>query len=297
MGNNELSTKSKWNQVIVSKLKEGQSLDDLKTEYDSGIVMEPNIVAEEVDGLNHILVDVKPWINMASIKGSNAVEINSLALQALNQGANGLNLVLENQMNISEVLSNILTEFLDVRIDCTSWSTDEFHSAKDILNDSIYPNIRWIGKGNVTELHISDSNRVVQYKSILTEIRSQNQYDIIFTLSKNLLFEIASLRALRILLKRNNIVNFKFVARYDVEGSNTLGDYDLIEKTYKVMSGILGCADAVLTPYDGSEDARLSLNIHNVLELESGFKDVMDPVGGAYYVEKLVSEIIEKVEK
>ena len=113
MGNNELSTKSKWNQVIVSKLKEGQSLDDLKTEYDSGIVMEPNIVAEEVDGLNHILVDVKPWINMASIKGSNAVEINSLALQALNQGANGLNLVLENQMNISEVLS---TSFLAIFI-------------------------------------------------------------------------------------------------------------------------------------------------------------------------------------
>ncbi len=292
-----MSTKSKWNQIIASKLKEDQSLDDLKTEYDSGIVMEPNIVVDEVAGLNHTIEGLKPWINMATIKGSDAVGINSLALQALNHGANGLNLVLENHMNITEVLSNVMTEYLDVRINCTSWSVEEINAAKEGLDDTKYPNIRWIGKDQVTEMHISDSNRVVQFKSLLGEINSKNQFDIIITLSKNLLFEIASLRALRILLKRNNISNYKLIARYDIDGSNTLGDYDLIEKTYKVMSGIMGCADVVLTPYDGSEDARLSLNIHNVLELESGFKDVMDPVGGAYYVEKLVSEIIEKVEK
>jgi hypothetical protein len=295
MSNNELSTKSKWNRIIASKLKDSQSLEDLKTEYDSGIVMEPNIVAEEVDGLYHAIEGLKPWINMATVKGGDAVEVNSLALQSLNHGANGLNLVLENRMNITELLSDIMTEHLDVRIDCSSWAIEDIKTAKGNLANSKYPNIRWIGKGQVTEIHISESDRVAQYKSLLTQVNSIDQFDIIFTLSKNLLFEIASLRALRILLNQNKISNYNLIARYDIEGSNELGDYDLIEKTYKVMSGIMGCADAVLTPYDGSEDARLSLNIHNVLELESGFKDVMDPVGGAYYVEKLVSEIINAV--
>ena len=291
-----MSTKSKWNQIITSKLKEGQTLDDLKTEYDSGIVMEPNIVAEEVAGLNHDIEGLKPWINMATIEGNDASEINSLALQSLNHGANGLNIVPAKQVDIADMLSNIMTEYLDVRIDCLSWSSEEVSTATGNLDETKYPNVRWIGKGHITERHISESGRVAQFKALLAEVNPDAHLDIIVTLSKNLLFEIASLRALRILLNQNKIANYNLIAKYNVEGANELGDYDLIEKTYKVMSGIMGCADAVLTPYDGSEDARLSLNIHNVLELESGFKDVMDPIGGAYYVEKLVGEIIAKVE-
>lgn len=292
-----MSTKSKWNQVISSKLKEGQSLDDLKTTYDSGIVMEPNIVADEVADLDHTIVGLKPWINMATITGDNAAEINSLALQSLNHGANGLNLVLRSPMSVADSLSKVMTEYLDVRIDCSTWSREEIVSGKESIDLSKFPNVRWIGKGQVTEIHIPSSDRIAQYKSLLSDLTSSCSYDIIITLSKNLLFEIASLRALRILLTRKEVSNYNILARYDVEGTNSLGDYDLIEKTYKVMSGIMGCADSILTSYDGSEDARLSLNIHNVLELESGFKDVMDPVGGAYYVEKLVGEIIDSVVK
>lgn len=292
-----MSTKQKWNQVIASKLKEGQSLDDLKTKYDSGIIMEPNIVADDVLNLEHVIDNINPWVNMATVQGSDASEINALALQALNFGANGLNLIPNNPLDVNSALSNVMTEHLDVRIDCSSWHAQNIKSAKENLDDSKYPNVRWIGSDHVTEIHITDSDRVSQYKSLLTAIKPTVQYDIIITLSKNLLFEIASLRALRILLKNNSISNYKLIARYDVQGTNDLGDYNLIEKTYKVMSGIMGCADSILTIYDGSEDARLSLNIHNVLELESGFKDVMDPVGGAYYIEKLVSEIILEVKK
>jgi len=191
----------------------------------------------------------------------------------------------------------VITEHLDVRIDCSDLSTEDILLTKDKFDESKYPNVRWVGNNQIFETQITDSDRVSQYKSLLSEINPSFQYDIIVTLSKNLLFEIASLRALRILLDQKSISNYKLIARYDVEGTNELGDYNLIEKTYKVMSGIMGCADAILTKYDGSEDARLSLNIHNVLELESGFKDVMDPVGGAYYIEKLVSEIILEVNK
>lgn len=292
-----MSTKQKWNQVIESKLKEGQSLDDLKTEYDSGIIMEPNIVADEVLNLDHVIDNVNPWVNMATVQGSDASEINVLVLQALNYGANGLNLVLKNSMDVNSALSNVMTEYLDVRIDCSTWPAVDIKTAIESLDDSKFPNIRWAGIGHISEINISHSDRVSQFKTLLDEINPVNQYDIIVTLSKNLLFEIASLRALRILLNKAGISNYKLIARYDVEGTNELGDYNLIEKTYKVMSGIMGCADTVLTNYDGSEDARLSLNIHNVLELESGFKDVMDPVGGAYYIEKLVSEIILEVRR
>ena len=85
------------------------------------------------------------------------------------------------------------------------------------------------------------------------------------------------------------------IAAYGVEGINDLGDYNLIEKTYKILSGVIGGANEVLTDYKGDEDSRLTLNIHNILDLESGLKNVMDPVGGAFYIEKLTGEIIRQV--
>jgi methylmalonyl-CoA mutase N-terminal domain/subunit len=61
------------------------------------------------------------------------------------------------------------------------------------------------------------------------------------------------------------------------------------------MSGVLGGANAILTPYHGDEDSRLTLNIHNVMDLESGMKSVLDPLNGAFYIEKLTGEIIRQV--
>ena len=80
-----------------------------------------------------------------------------------------------------------------------------------------------------------------------------------------------------------------------MEGSNELGDYNLIEKTYKVLSGVIGGTDAILTPYMGDEDSRLTLNIHNILDLESAMKNVLDPINGSYYIEKLTGEIIQEI--
>jgi len=289
-----MDTKAKWNKIIESKLKEGQSLKNLNTEYDFGIIMEPNIVADEVAHLNYN-IQCKPWINMATITGRTATDINTLALQSLNHGANGLNLVLESPISVSDVLEGVLTEYLDIRINCNSWPEGDLSTAVANLDASKFPNVRWIAEGNVKQLEIPTSDRVTHIKSILKQVGNFEKIDIIVSLSKNLLFEIASLRALRLLLDQQDHTEYNILARFDIEGTNELGDYDLIEKTYKTMSGVLGCADAILTPYIGDEDSRLTLNIHNVLELESGFKDVMDPIGGAYYVEKLVSEIIEKV--
>lgn len=289
------STKATWNEIISKKLKEGVSLEDLRAEYDSGILMDPNVVSEDVARLDHVISNVQPWINMASVSGKNASEINRLSLLALNQGANGLDLGLNTEMDVKAALETIKTEYLDVRITCQGWSDQAQADQKNSLSTDEYPNVRWIGsQADYTEIQIPSSDRVQSIQKAVSQITSDGHYDIIVTLSKNLLFEIASLRAIRILTENKNA---NLLARYDVEGTNELGDYDLIEKSYKVMSGIMGCADAVLTGYNGDESSRLALNIHNVLELESGFKNVMDPVGGSFYIEKLTGEIIEAVKK
>lgn len=288
--------KEEWNAVIAKKLKDGITIDDLKHEYPSGIWMEPNVVAADIEQFDHSVNVSKSWINMASIKGGSSADKNRLALQALQQGANGLDIELSGQDAIQDVLKEILTSYLDVRIDCNLLSKQEVVKQKSQIDPIEFPNVRWIGSsGEYKQIFISVNDRVNSIKSCLKELETNGQSDVVVSLSKNLLFEIASLRALRVLLEESKARSFNILAQYEVEGSNELGDYDLIEKTYKVMSGILGGADAILTPYSDDEASRLTLNIHNVLDLESGMKNVLDPLGGSYYIEKLTGEIIRQV--
>lgn len=290
------SVKEEWNKVIAEKLKQGVNLDDLKHEYPSGIIMEPNILGSDIEAFDHIVKVNSAWINMASIQRNSSIDKNTLALQSLQEGANGLSIELTKNDSIADILNEVMTEYLDVRIDASQLSSEEIDHQKSLLPEKDFPNIRWINQEtNCKQFDISKENRVQSIRSVLEQIDLSKPADIIVTLSKNLLFEIASLRAIRSLVDSKGVSSFNILARYDVEGSNTLEDYNLIEKTYKILSGILGGANAILTPYFGDEDSRLTLNIHNVLDLESGMKNVLDPLSGSFYIEKLTGEIIRQV--
>jgi hypothetical protein len=288
--------KEEWNAIIAAKLKEGISIDDLKHKYADGIVIEPNVLGSDLEDYDHDVLVNEPWINMAYIEGGSSSEKNTLALQALQQGANGLSIKIDAQDSVKEILSEIMTGYLDVRFDCNALSKEALDIQKSTIDAKEFPNIRWVYDGDdCHEIHISEQERINSIKACLSNINAQSQTDVIVTLSKNLLFEIASLRAIRSLLDEKGVDVYSIICKYEIEGSNELGDYNLIEKTYKIMSGVLGGANAILTPYHGDEDSRLTLNIHNVMDLESGMKSVLDPLNGAFYIEKLTGEIIRQV--
>ena len=289
--------KVEWNEVITSKLKEGMNIEDLNFEYEPGIVLEPNILKSDIDSTSHNIDIRNPWINMAEISGQDAMEMNGLALKALQEGANGLSFRIEEKHSAKDILNEILTEYLDVRIDCKGLSSAEVSAKKAEISEADFPNIRWINnEEGVQEYSIAASERVTGIQNVIEALgESQLDVDVKVWLSKNLLFEIASLRAIRSLLQEKISGTLNIIAAYEIEGSNDLGDYNLIEKTYKILSGVIGGANAILTEYKGDEDSRLTLNIHNILDLESGLKNVMDPVGGAFYIEKLTAEIIRQV--
>ncbi len=292
------SAKEEWNAIIAEKLKDGITVEDLKYEYPMGIVMEPNILDSDIKSYKHKVNITRSWINMASIKGGSSFDKNRLALQALQHGANGLSIKLSGTDSIAVVLKDILTRYLDIRIDCTHLTKGGIEHQKSLINNTDFPNIRWVNQDeDYDQFHIRKENRISDIKTLIEVIGLNSTTDIIVSLSKNLLFEIATLRAIRVLTDNLDIESYNIIAEYEVEGTNELGDYNLIEKTYKIISGVLGGADAILTPYLGDEDSRLTLNIHNILDLESGMKNVLDPLGGAYYIEKLTGEIIRKVVK
>lgn len=288
---------SEWNKIISVKLKDNTSINDLIFNYGSNIEMPPNVVDSNSSYPSYLDLDSTstPWINMASISGSNSTQINNLIHLALNQGANGLDILIEDNLDINDVLKGVITEYLDIRI--------RFNERVDIdkltnqFNFKKNPNFRLVGKKySFSQIDITNISKIEEFKSFLTSVKSSQNYDIVITLNKNILFEISFLRAIRQVLQTSyKLSNFNLLARYDVEGLTDLGDFNLIEKTFKVMSAIMGGVDTIMTEYKGDENSRLSLNIQNVLELESHFKYVINPVSGSFYLEQLTQQIIDKI--
>jgi len=123
----------------------------------------------------------------------------------------------------------------------------------------------------------------------------------------NYFFEIAKLRALRLLF---NTLSAEYNHNFDchiiatpTKRNKTLYDYNvnMLRTTTECMSAILGGADAVanlaydaIYHKDNEFGDRISRNQLLVLKHESYFDKVNNPADGAYYIETLTEQLAEK---
>ena len=123
----------------------------------------------------------------------------------------------------------------------------------------------------------------------------------------NYFFEIAKLRALRLLF---NTLAAEYNHNFDchiiatpTKRNKTLYDYNvnMLRTTTECMSAILGGADAIANlPYDSLYHKdnefgdRIARNQLLVLKHESYFDKVSNPADGAYYIEVLTGQLAEK---
>jgi methylmalonyl-CoA mutase len=123
----------------------------------------------------------------------------------------------------------------------------------------------------------------------------------------NYFFEIAKLRALRLLFKTlvkeyNHDFDCRIIATPS-KRNKTLYDYNvnMLRTTTECMSAILGSADFVANlPYDvlyhkdNEFGDRISRNQLLILKNESYLDKVKNPTDGAYYIESLTQQLAEK---
>ena len=123
----------------------------------------------------------------------------------------------------------------------------------------------------------------------------------------NYFFEIAKLRALRLLFntlaKEYNHELECYIIATPTKRNKTLYDYNvnMLRTTTECMSAILGGADAVanlaydaIYHKDNEFGDRISRNQLLVLKHESYFDKVNNPADGAYYIETLTVQLAEK---
>jgi methylmalonyl-CoA mutase N-terminal domain/subunit len=138
------------------------------------------------------------------------------------------------------------------------------------------------------------------------------RFSFFFTIHSNFFEEIAKLRAARrlwakIMKNRFKAENPKSMSlRFHIHtGGSTLTaqqpQVNIIRSTLQSLAAILGgtqslhaCGPDEALAIPTKESARISLRTQQVIAYESGVTDVVDPLGGSYYVEYLTNQLEEK---
>ena len=144
-----------------------------------------------------------------------------------------------------------------------------------------------------------------EYFNRISTINQQMVFEI--SMGTNYFFEIAKLRALRLLF---NVIAKEYNHNLDchllvspTKRNKTLYDYNvnMLRTTTECMSAILGGADAIANlPYDALYHKnnefgdRIARNQLLILKHESYFDKVNNPADGSYYIENLTSQLAEK---
>ena len=144
-----------------------------------------------------------------------------------------------------------------------------------------------------------------EYFNRITTINQPIVFEV--SVGTNYFFEMAKLRALRLLFNRiAKEYNHNFDCHIIVsptKRNKTIYEYNvnMLRTTTECMSAILGGADAIANlPYDALYHKdnefgdRIARNQLLVLKHESYFDKVNNPADGSYYIESLTSQLAEK---
>jgi len=178
-------------------------------------------------------------------------------------------------------------------------------------------NLREYGTSGISEMAVAVANGIA-----LMEEMARRGYDADFAASRLAFFwsvgndffeEIARLRAVRRLWYR--IMKYRFAAkdprsmwmRCHVQtsgGSLTREEphVNLVRSAYHALAAVLGgCQSLHVDSFDeayavpSEESSILALRTQQVIEAETQVTQVVDPLGGSYYVEKLTDELEDKI--
>ncbi len=176
------------------------------------------------------------------------------------------------------------------------------------INTSLYQNS---GANIVQQLaySLAHANEYLNHLDSIIDNKQKQSLKVIFQASvgTNYFFEIAKLRALRILwstlASEYNINPDCHIIASPSTRNKTLYDYNtnMLRTTTECMSAILGGANTICNlPYDAiyhkanEFGARIARNQLLVLKHESYFNKVSNPTDGAYYIESLTHQLAEK---
>lgn len=338
-------TSKQWKQQIQYELKGADYNETLVWESPEGIKVKPFYHRDETIEPLSINAKSNSFKIVQNIFVYDLEKSIKRALDTLSRGAESIRFTIENDnIAIEELLNSIPTDIL-VYINPSFLSKDFIHKIKVVRPTSIIeidPIGQLTKEGNwftnlesdfvllneigtlptiQTDVYQNAGANIVQQLaytlahlneyfnrmnlSVLAE--SRRPITINVAIGSNYFFEIAKIRALRLLfdtLVKEYNYNFDcHVVATPTKRNKTLYDYNvnMLRTTTECMSAILGGADAVanlsydaIYHKDNEFGDRISRNQLLVLKHESYFDKVNNPADGTYYIEELTNQLAEK---
>lgn len=226
-------------------------------------------------------------------------------------------------IELNSLNCSITYDYLGELITQGSWKTNQNSDLKELVtlctnNNSIKTiaingdNFNNAGASIVQELAYSFS-QAVEYLNYLTEQGLDinliaNKVVFNFGISSNYFFEIAKIRAAKIIWKLLlNEYNTKTSDIY-INSTTSLTNYatfdahnNILRATTEAMSAIIGGSNSItILPFNQSFETtsefseRIAINIQHVLKEESYLHKVNDSSKGSFYIENLTDELVEK---
>ena len=227
------------------------------------------------------------------------------------------------QIDVNKLNGSISFDYLGELLTTGNWNVDEKTDFEELFQiNSIPTKLRTItinglnfnnaGATSIQELAYSFS-QAVTYLNYLTEkgldvnvLASKIQFN--FGISSNYFFEIAKIRAAKILwkliLQEYHAINQEIYIHSTTSKTNYAtfdAHNNILRATTEAMSAIIGgCNELTVVPFNHNfEDStnfseRIAINIQHILKEESFLDKVSDTSKGAYYIESLTDEMVTK---
>ena len=239
--------------------------------------------------------------NLQLIDATNPKTANKKALNALNAGIDGI--CFSNPSNLKVLLKEIKTEY--IKLDFINVNDAFIHELKNY--DDLNKIVGGIQTSSETKFKKIKKIVFVEGKNIKQQIKNglnaltkyKDNIEFHFQIKSNFFFEIAKLRAFRILCNtiagKNPYISTSICTKFKKSGLN-----NIFKSTTEYMSAILGGSNAIYSKahnfdYEETDDFsdRIARNQFNILVNESYLTNVKDPAHGSYFVEYLTSEFLK----
>lgn len=279
---------SDWVKVAEKELN-GKPLESLNFHYNNEIIMPPVVFSDEKDKKMKPIVWRKNNLCQWGISFRHTETLKEENIEFfISTGINNfkINVTEENKIKADELKKLFPScHWLDV--------SQKERGPSDFFIQQIIENFQQ-AISLIQGLEIND----VQVNEFLGNIHFSRE------IQGNYLYEISLGRAQRIVW-RNVLQAFEidnpapplFISTLPVI-KNGLHDHFLIEATAKTLSAVLGGADIIYLEFDEIAEAMRAENlshIYNIFTLESGIGEIIDPVAGSFYVDKLTTKLAQQL--
>lgn len=227
------------------------------------------------------------------------------------------------QIDVNKLNGSISFDSLGELLTTGNWNVDEKTDFEELFQiNSISSKLKTItinglnfnnaGATSIQELAYSFS-QAIEYLNYLTEneldihvLATKIQFN--FGISSNYFFEIAKIRAAKILwkliLQEYHVTNQEIYIHSTTSKTNYAtfdAHNNILRATTEAMSAVIGGSNSITVipfnvNYENTSDfsERIAINIQHILKEESFLDKVSDAANGAYYIESLTDGMVEK---